>query len=101
LTLRGNVDTTLYPVGEERGHKEMAFVHTKVRNRLSDERMNKLVYIRMNLQTMEDKAIENWGDAEVFNLDDGDDNEVRNVGEEMGRLDICMVGCRGRCINNR
>ena len=75
----------------ERGHKEMAFVHTKVRNRLSDERMNKLVYIRMNLQTMEDKAIENWGDAEVFNLDDGDDNEVRNVGEEMGRLDIAWL----------
>jgi len=75
----------------ERGHKEMSFVHTKVRNRLSDERMNKLVYIRMNLQTMEDKAIENWGDAEVFNLDDGDDNEVRNVGEEMGRLDIAWL----------
>lgn len=75
----------------ERAHKEMAFVHTKSRNRLQDTRMNDMVYIRMNLQLLEDQRIDNWGCTEVFNLNEGSDDEAENIDDNFGTVDAAWL----------
>jgi hypothetical protein len=45
----------------ERAHKEWAFIMTKVRNRLTNWKVNDLVYIRMNLQLLENAIVDDFG----------------------------------------
>ena len=70
----------------ERGHKDMAFVHSKVRNKLGPEKVNDLLYVQMNLQFLEQTVQDNFGNEQVFSLDD-EDEEDSSEGELFGQMD--------------
>jgi len=42
----------------------------------------------MNLQLLEDQRIENWGHVDVFNLDEGSDDDVENIDDTFGTVDV-------------
>ena len=75
----------------ERGHKEMAIVHSKVRNKLSPEKVNDLLYVKMNLQFLEQTVQDNFGNEQVFSLDDKEDEEDSNEGEVFGQMDDAWI----------
>ena len=50
-----------------------------------------MVYIRMNLQLLEDQRIENWGHVDVFNLDEGSDDDVENIDDTFGTVDVAQL----------
>ena len=62
--------------GSERGHKEMNMIKSKLRNRLSIEQVNKLVYCRHNLNQLERVTNLNYQPAMIDWADvDGDEEE--------------------------
>jgi hypothetical protein len=53
--------------------------------------MNDMVYIRMNLQLLEDQSIDNWGSVEEFNLSTGSDDEEENIEDTFGTVDAAWL----------
>lgn len=61
----------------ERGFSAMSFVHSKLRNRLSAEKVKKLIFIKNNAPQLmcADQAVEDWGDSDT---DGGDSDEYQD-----------------------
>jgi uncharacterized protein (DUF4415 family) len=64
-------------VASERSFSTMNFVHSKTRNRLSAEKVNKLVYIQMNDSVLEDiKAQGQWQEKGQEDTEDSDSDNL-------------------------
>jgi hypothetical protein len=54
----------------ERGFSAMGFVHSKLRNRLSTEKVEKLVFIKNNAPQLTEQASIDWGSSDIESEDE-------------------------------
>jgi hypothetical protein len=86
----------------ERNWNTFGFIHTKVRNRLNDKRVEKLVYMNWNLKIIHDLNLYNelnqikLAELELENIEEEDNNEIED--EFFSLFDINEYDENG-CIN--